>query len=267
MKSFLAWVASITAITLLAAGTSFASDASLAPDPASEPAPPPGVYVKQFLPDVVGGTKRIFSEDNLPVAVIGTGLAGLALLEDHRVKDYFQDRKPLEHVAKIGDKIGLYYHVVVGAALWGTGELVDNKKLADTGDVTLQALLVTGVSTEILKYSFRRKRPNGGNNMSFPSGHASMTTAMAASISGMYDWDLRLTIPLYATAAFVGASRLQANEHYLSDVIAGMTLGTLVGASFAKYHKEKDASTSAQKLTFLPLYDRDMRGGLLVYRF
>ena len=227
-----------------------------------------GTYVKEYVPNVVGGTKRIFYRDNLSVALIGVGLTGLALTVDQEVKEYFQDRKPLEHVENIGDKIGNgYFEVGVGLALLGTGELINDKKLADTGAVNLEALLISGVATEVLKLAVKRERPNNGNHNSFPSGHATMTATMAASISEMYDWDLRLAIPLYLTTAFVGATRIQADEHWLSDVIAGITLGTLVGASVAKYHKEKDAQGVLQNISITPVYDGNLRGGVITLKF
>jgi hypothetical protein len=230
--------------------------------------PSPGTYVKEFFPDILGGTERIFSRDNLPITLIGVGLTGLALTVDQRVKKYFQDRKPLEHVENTGDKIGSGYpEVGVGLALLGTGELIKDKKLADTGAVSLEAYVIDGIATEGLKLTARRKRPNGGNLNSFPSGHASITATMAASISEMYDWDLRIAVPLYLTTAFVGASRIQANEHFLSDVIAGITVGTLAGMSVAKYHKEKDAHGGLQNITIAPVYDGDVRGCVFTLRF
>lgn len=240
--------------------------------PAHGAVPPVSTYVKDFFPDVVGGTKRIFSLDNLPLALIGATLTGLAVKVDHtdrNVKNYFQTRRPMDGPAKYGDMIGqTYYHVGLGAALFGIGELSNDKRLADTGIVTLEALLVNGIVTEGMKYTFGRTRPNGGNHMSFPSGHASSTATVAASISAMYDWDLKIAVPLYATAFFVGASRIQENEHYLSDVLAGLTIGTIIGSSFARYHKEKDNEQKIWKnISFSPLLDKDLKGGLFTMKW
>jgi len=231
--------------------------------------PSVGYYVKEFIPDLWGGTKRIFSRDNLPLALIGAGLTGLAFTVDHRVQNYFQDRKPLEDVENIGYIIGAGSpEMVVSFALLGTGELINNKRLADTGVVSLEAYLINGIATLGLKYAVGRERPDGSDNLSFPSGHASLTATMAASISEMYDWDLRVAVPLYLTATFVGATRFQANEHYLSDVVAGITLGTLVGISVAKYHKEKDANNGAgAAVTVVPVISRDYKGLVLDWRF
>jgi membrane-associated phospholipid phosphatase len=262
--------------TVLSADRSFHSDPAeplkveppAIPTAAPEKVPTLASCGRAFLPDIADGTKRIFSRDNAPLALIGLGLTGLAFTVDHRVQDYFQEKKPMEHSASTGDKIGQgLVPVGVGLALLGAGELWDDKKLADTGIVTLEALLVNGIATEGLKYATSRERPNGDNDKSFPSGHASMTATLAASVSEMYDWDLRIAVPLYMVTAFVGASMIQANEHYLSDVIAGVTLGTLVGTSFAKFQKEKNNADPAGNLAVFPLRDGNYKGLVVQWKF
>jgi membrane-associated phospholipid phosphatase len=231
--------------------------------------PSVGYYVKEFIPDLWGGTKRIFYRDNAPLVLIGMGLTGLAFTVDHRVQDYFLEKNPMKHPANIGDKIGAgYFPVGVGLALLGAGEWLDDKKMADTGVVTLESLLVTVIATEGLKFATGRKRPDGSDHLSFPSGHSSSTASLAASVSEMYDWDLRIAVPLYVVTAFVGASRIQANQHHLSDVIAGITLGTLVGSSFAKYQKEKDHEKgSAMNIAIVPLLDGSYKGMVFNWKF
>jgi membrane-associated phospholipid phosphatase len=71
-------------------------------------------------------------------------------------------------------------------------------------------------------------------------------------------------VPLYATVALVGVSRMDSNMHYLSDVLAGATLGTLVGSSVAKYHKE---TKTERNPSFLPLYVRGYKGFILSFGF
>jgi len=235
---------------------------------APEKVPALAAYGRAFLPDIGDGTKRIFSRDNASLALVGFGITGLSFAADHRVQNYFQEKKPMENTANIGGNIGKgYYHIGVGMVLLGAGELWDDKKMADTGIVALEALLVNGIVTESLKYAISRDRPNGENDMSFPSGHASSTATLAASVSEMYDWDLRIAVPLYMVTAFVGASRIQANEHHLSDVLAGTTIGTIVGVSFAKSRKEKNAPGGIQDFAITPLADDGHRGIVLTWRF
>jgi len=231
--------------------------------------PSVGHYAKEFFPDLWGGTKRIFSPDIAPVALIGLGLTALAFTLDHAVEDYFQEQQPLSHVSHYGDSWGqVYVPFSLGIALFATGEIIDNKLLADTGAVSVEALAVTGIATETLKYITHRERPNHQDNMSFPSGHASMTSAFAASVSEMYDWNLFIAVPLFAAAAFVGASRFQDNMHFFSDVVAGVTLGTVVGISFARSFKEKSAGRSdSPDITLVPIVERGYRGIAFTWRF
>jgi PAP2 superfamily len=231
--------------------------------------PSAGHYVKEIIPDLRGGTKRIFSRDNVPLVLIGMGLTGLSLTVDRQVRNYFLEKKPMVHPANIGDKVGQgYFPIGVGIGLLGAGEWLDDKKMADTGVITLESLFVTVIATEGLKLAVSRKRPNGADRMSFPSGHASGMASLSASVSEMYDWDLRIAVPLYMVTAFVGASRLQANQHNLSDVIAGVTLGTLVGSSFAKFQKKKDHENgSSTNISVAPVLDGSTKGLVFNWNF
>ncbi len=225
-------------------------------------------YAKEFFPDLWDGTKRIYSPDIGTVALIGLGVTAISFAFDHTVDDYFQNHQPLKNQANTGDKIGQgYVPFGLGVALFATGQIIDNKQLADTGAVSVEALAVTGVTTEALKYLTHRERPNHGDNMSFPSGHASMTAAFAASVSEMYDWNLFIAVPLFAYSAFVGASRIQANEHHFSDVVAGWTLGTVVGMSFGRSRKEKNSAERGSSLSIAPLIDGHYKGVVFNWRF
>lgn len=90
-----------------------------------------------------------------------------------------------------------------------------------------------------LKDQTRRKRPQGGHNNSFPSGHATntalFTTLTSKNVSTMplsqttkTMADVCLTILLAATAW----ERVEAGAHYPSDVLAGMALGSFMGMFF-----------------------------------
>ena len=53
--------------------------------------------------------------------------------------------------------------------------------------------------------------------------------ASAAVLDGHFGW--KVAVPAYAMASWVAASRLHSDRHYLSDVIAGATIGILAGRS------------------------------------
>jgi undecaprenyl-diphosphatase len=87
----------------------------------------------------------------------------------------------------------------------------------------------------IIKFSIRRKRPVGEwgeiyrstDPHSFPSGHATRVfflTSMAWSIAPIW-----FAILLSIWAPLVALSRIQTGLHYLSDVLAGVLLGWVLG--------------------------------------
>ena len=96
----------------------------------------------------------------------------------------------------------------------------------------LDAAIVNLGYTEVLKLAVGRERPNGQDNKSFPSGHTSNAFALAAVAEHHYGW--KVGVPAYLSAGVIGVSRLHQDKHWLSDVIAGGTLGYLVGRTVAR---------------------------------
>jgi undecaprenyl-diphosphatase len=98
------------------------------------------------------------------------------------------------------------------------------------GMILVLALLVTA-----LKFSIRRRRPEGEwgaiyrstDPHSFPSGHAARA-ALIAILSSVWgpSW---LGVLLVIWTPFVSLARVTMGLHYLSDVIAGLTLGLTTG--------------------------------------
>jgi membrane-associated phospholipid phosphatase len=86
-----------------------------------------------------------------------------------------------------------------------------------------------------LKYGVNRRRPNGEKH-SFPSGHTSATFQSASFIHKRYG--LTYALPAYIGATFVGYSRVHADAHYSSDVIAGAIIGSLSSFYFITPYKK-----------------------------
>lgn len=74
-----------------------------------------------------------------------------------------------------------------------------------------------------LKSVVREWRPDRSDRRSFPSDSATSAFASAAYLDKRYGWHYGL--PAYALAAFVGYSRVEADEHHWHDVAAGALLG------------------------------------------
>lgn len=80
----------------------------------------------------------------------------------------------------------------------------------------------TIATTYALKYSVAKERPDGSNNLSFPSGHTSSAFSGASFMAKRFGWDVG--VPAYLTASFVGYSRVHAEKHDWIDVTAGAAI-------------------------------------------
>ncbi len=97
-----------------------------------------------------------------------------------------------------------------------------------------KSFAANSVVTLTLKYGVNRTRPNG-EPYSFPSGHSSITFQSASFIHFRYG--LSYAILPYLGAAFTAYSRVDADKHYVSDVIAGASIGILSSYLFTKKYK------------------------------
>ena len=88
----------------------------------------------------------------------------------------------------------------------------------------------------MLQFAVGRRRPDGSNNQSFPSGHSAVTFAIATVIERHLGW--KKSILGYAIASYVATSRLHDNVHYLSDVVFGAAVGSIAGRTVV--HHEAD---------------------------
>ena len=82
-----------------------------------------------------------------------------------------------------------------------------------------------------LKSSVHKERPDGSDNQSFPSGHATVAFQSAHFIKKRYGWSHGL--PAYLGAVFVGYSRVHAKKHDNADVLAGAAIGIAGSEYFA----------------------------------
>lgn len=123
----------------------------------------------------------------------------------------------------------------VSILLWISGHASHHPKLALTGRALTESLFLTLAITYITKGIFRRTRPNGGS-LSFPSAHTSAAFATAGVLTVFYGW--KAAVPSYAIASLIGVSRIDNKSHFLTDVVMGAVIGSVVGIGTAKFHKK-----------------------------
>jgi undecaprenyl-diphosphatase len=92
------------------------------------------------------------------------------------------------------------------------------------------------ILVRLLKYLFSRERPEDAveemrgrlkDAYSFPSGHATTSFGLAWLVAASYP-NPAIQAVVYIAASVIALSRVVLREHYLSDVVAGATLGTFV---------------------------------------
>ncbi len=100
--------------------------------------------------------------------------------------------------------------------------------------VLMASIIVAALVVFIVKLLVRRQRPQGEwgkfyrrtDPHSFPSGHAVRCMMLAIIMLGMSPVTGLL---LLVWAPLVGLARVAMGLHYLSDVLAGMILGLMIG--------------------------------------
>ncbi len=174
-----------------------------------------------------GDFLRLPSRESAAILGVAGGLSLSVHQFDERVTRHASTSRVLDRVFVAGE-IGGGGLVQIGGAVatYLVGRGTGRTRVAVVGADLVRAQIVTSALTQGLKVSVRRRRPDG-TRFSFPSGHTSLTFATATVLQRSGGW--RLGIPAYAFAAYVGASRLQANRHYLSDVLFGAGLGIVSG--------------------------------------
>jgi membrane-associated phospholipid phosphatase len=132
--------------------------------------------------------------------------------------------------------------------------------------VGLAALGTTSGSTELLKAATDRRRPNGDDRESFPSGHASSAAAAARLARRNLEsfaldrgqrlaWDITLATAAGATAW----ARVESGEHHPGDVLAGAALGNFIAILL------HDAFLGRASHEPTAMWVEPSRGGAIVY--
>jgi membrane-associated phospholipid phosphatase len=110
-----------------------------------------------------------------------------------------------------------------------------------------KVLIYNHLATELVKNTVSRARPDDSDTKSFFSGHTSTAFVTSAYLyretaDAIDAWSAVSQSPtlrtglkaasfalLYGWASYVGYSRVAVNKHYVSDVVVGAAVGTLIG--------------------------------------
>ena len=106
-----------------------------------------------------------------------------------------------------------------------------------------------------LKNTFKEERPDGSNNLSYPSGH----TATAFTNASLLFYEYKDSNMWYASSGFLfatatGLLRIANNKHYASDVLTGAGIGTAIGLAVSYWQPFKSFCLGKSKKTTALVY-------------
>jgi membrane-associated phospholipid phosphatase len=237
----------VLALSLNALATPVAAQDVVSPSTAIAPTQPASTIARTPASDTIGTSTPSFevptlgelfrsvgtdfrnlpSRENAILLAIGASLAGVSKPQDREIAEDWTKPSSTDKFFKPGAIIGdSFVNVGAAFAFYGIGRATHNPRIGLFGADLVRAQILTQSTTFALKFAVDRTRPNG-DPRSFPSGHTSTAFATATVVQQHFGW--RAGIPAYAVAAYVGASRIQDNKHYLSDVAFGAALGIVAG--------------------------------------
>jgi hypothetical protein len=220
--------------------------------------------LRRFPANFLRSAAGVFHADTVGPFLTGGTITAAASFFDDDIAEYIADPehdfgKSLEDGAA-PEVLGL-----VVAGVFTTGRFVEAPRFRAMSYDLLDAFLVNWAYTTAVKSAVGRERPNGEDEKSFPSGHTSNAFALAVVVERHYGW--KAGLPAYALASAVAVSRLQRNKHYLSDVLAGATLGYIVGRTVVRVNGGPVGSSKGAQVSLSPVVGRRTRALVVAVTF
>ena len=218
--------------------------------PGTTPTPTP-TPKRSFFKNVAHDQKSIWlspfhvKREDLKWLVPLAATTAVLLATDRKTSAWVDRTGSLPTASRDVSLIGSTY--VTGGVVAGfylVGRATHNEHLQETGELAAEALLDTGIVTEVLKYSAGRMRPDDGSGQglffkhgsSFPSGHSSSAWSVATIVAYEYQDKPLIKYGAFAIATAVSLSRYSGRNHFMSDVLVGSSIGFLIGRFVFKQH-------------------------------
>jgi membrane-associated phospholipid phosphatase len=203
-------------------------------------------YFKKYWTDskaIVTSPAGWKQHDWVKLGILVSGTAALTLA-DQPVADFFQShRNKTESYISSNflEHFGAEHSIIVMSGIFTYGMLAKKPQAVSTALLALESFALASLVTRIPKTLVGRQRPDNWqgygpyaidgpfHGTSFPSGHTTASFAVASVIATQYRDHTWIPITAYSVATLAGLSRIYDNRHWLSDVVAGAAIGTLVG--------------------------------------
>ncbi len=171
-----------------------------------------------------------FDRTGLWILGVGSALTLVAFHFDQQTHDNWKDHQQISAgLSQYGD----YWGSGVPEVLILAGQTYFDR---ENGIPGLEGLILGGIVTHAAKIAIGRERPDSSTKTAMPSGHTQAAFSIAASMTESYGW--KVGLPFWCMGAFTGMTRLADNAHWLSDVMAGATIGALFGRAGYRHHRQ-----------------------------
>ena len=224
-------------------------------------------YTRDFLKDagqVWSYPVHIKKGDILPIALLAASVA-ILIPNDEKVHSHlksFGDRHAW--VGDISPVLGQMGFIGAGGVMGlflGVGLLGNDPKATETallaGSAVLQTFLVTQVGQSLSgrqvpkwadgvdhwagpsAFFARHKNGEGRHYGAFPSGHTATAFCLATVIDMQYGGSIWVPIAAYTIASGVGVAMMMQGEHWLSDVVVGAVVGSVISRMVVNNHRRR----------------------------
>ena len=172
---------------------------------------------------------------------------------DEHLSDWAVDHTPIFGSPEDADRWSDHLEDASTGAMYGSILAVPSDGAGPGKLTTLATDFVaswtTDEATDAIKRATDRDRPNGRNRLSFPSGHTSgsfvHTTLAKENLESLpAGWSTTADYALSTMAIATGWARIEAEQHYPSDVLFGAALGNFVAHVFINGFLATDNETN-----------------------
>jgi membrane-associated phospholipid phosphatase len=181
----------------------------------------------------------------------------LVYTADKPVHEYFKKYPLADEFGQAAYVAGWTVPIGVPATLYVGGLLAHDPELATAGAAAIQAIVLQAVVVSTLKWLTDRATPgnshakrlssgfldhdsndptdfdfnpfNLSGGVNWPSGHTASMFALVSTLVAYYPDEIWLAVIGYPIALAVGVGMIEANYHWVSDVVAGALIGHIIG--------------------------------------
>lgn len=208
--------------------------------------------------------KTFLTRRDLGIAVVGLGVAGIVSHYDVDIARASQQPRyqgsSLRSFATNVSKVNETTLTLAGLATYGVARLAGSSMISDVALHATESVVLASVASQLIRGPLGRTRPyvthdsdqynfkygkgffgsSSFDNRAFPSIHTSSSLAVATVIAMETqrrnpDATKFVAPVVYAAALLPGLARIDLDQHWASDVVAGAFMGVFAGYKVVSY--------------------------------